>query len=65
MREPRVPQQIDSRGELECELANSIRKARLLDERAPVDTVRAVTDGRSVVDVAEDVPAATGWVNRP
>ncbi|WP_033280712.1 hypothetical protein [Streptomyces sp. NRRL F-525] len=44
--------------------ANSIRKARLLDERAPVDTVRVVTDGRSVVDVAADVPAATGWVNR-
>ena len=64
MREPRAPQQIDSRGELERELANSIRKARLLDERAPVDTVRVVTDGRSVVDAAADVPAATGWVNR-
>ena len=51
--------------EIKRELANSIRKARLLDERAPVDTVRVVTDGRSVVDVAADVPAATGWVNRP
>lgn len=51
--------------ELEHELANSIRKARLLDQRAPVDTLRVVTDGRPVVDIAEDVPAATGWVNRP
>ncbi|WP_405995471.1 hypothetical protein [Streptomyces sp. NBC_00986] len=56
----RTPQQINRRGELEHELANSARRARLLDERAPTDTVRVVTDGRSVVDVAEDVPAATG-----
>jgi hypothetical protein len=34
-----------------------------LDERAPVDTVRVVTDGRSVVDIAGEVPAVTGWVN--
>ncbi|WOX16878.1 hypothetical protein [Streptomyces sp. N50] len=52
-------------GELERELANSILKARLLDERAPADTMRVVTDGRSIVDVAADVLAATGWVNRP
>ncbi|MFJ9243421.1 hypothetical protein [Streptomyces sp. NPDC101776] len=49
--------------ELERELANSARKARVLDERAPVDTVRVVTDGRSVVDIAGEVLAATGWVN--
>ena len=49
--------------ELDPELANSARKSRLLDERAPVDTVREVTDGRSVVDVAGEVPAATEWVN--
>ncbi|MGQ4481888.1 hypothetical protein [Streptomyces sp. SAS_276] len=52
-------------GELERELANSGRKARLLDDRAPVDTIRVVTDGRSVEDIAEDVLAAIGWVNRP
>lgn len=51
--------------EIGSELANSARKARLLDDRAPVDTIRVVTDGRSVVDIAEDVLAATGWVNRP
>ncbi|MEV6486338.1 hypothetical protein [Streptomyces sp. NPDC051576] len=49
--------------ELEREMANSARKARLLDERAPADTVRVVTDGRSVVDIAGEVLAATGWVN--
>ncbi|MFE2883773.1 hypothetical protein [Streptomyces sp. NPDC059272] len=52
-------------GELEHEPANSALKARLLDDLAPVDTIRVVTDGRSVVDIAEDVLAATGWVNRP
>ncbi|WP_329243433.1 hypothetical protein OG223_05990 [Streptomyces sp. NBC_01478] len=49
--------------ELARELANSASKARVLDERAPVDTVRVVTDGRSVVDIAGEVLAATGWVN--
>ncbi len=49
--------------ELARELANSARKSRLLDERAPVDTVRVVTDGRSVADIAGEVPTATGWVN--
>ena len=50
-------------GELEHDLANSARKARLLDERAPGDTVRVVTDGRSVVDIASEVPATSGWLN--
>ncbi|MET7574393.1 hypothetical protein ABZT04_38840 [Streptomyces sp. NPDC005492] len=49
--------------ELEREVANSARKARLLEELAPADTVRVVTDGRSVVDIAGEVLAATGWVN--
>ncbi|MCB5906716.1 AAA family ATPase [Streptomyces pinistramenti] len=47
--------------ELAQELRNSARKARLLDERAPADTVRIVTDGRSVTDIAREVVAATGW----
>ncbi|MFI7098695.1 AAA family ATPase [Streptomyces sp. NPDC050161] len=47
--------------ELERELRNSARKARILDERAPADTVRVVTDGRSVTDIAREVVAATGW----
>ncbi|THC45115.1 hypothetical protein [Streptomyces sp. A1499] len=47
--------------ELEQELAGSARKARLLDQRAPENTVRVATDGRLVVDIAREVVAATGW----
>ncbi|MFI8200250.1 hypothetical protein ACIF6K_27645 [Streptomyces sp. NPDC085942] len=46
---------------LEHELAGSIRKARLLDQRAPAQTVRVATDGRLVTDIAREVVAATGW----
>jgi predicted kinase len=48
--------------ELEKELRGSARKARMLDERAPADTLRVVTDGRTVIDIAAEVTAATGWV---
>lgn len=48
--------------ELERELANSAYKARLLDERAPTDTVRVATDGRTVIDIAAEVLTVTGWV---
>lgn len=51
--------------ELEAELTSSARKARLLDERAPADTLRVATDGRLVVDIAQEVVAATGWAVRP
>ncbi|MFD0342379.1 AAA family ATPase [Streptomyces sp. NPDC127117] len=47
--------------ELEHELAASVRKARLLDQRVSAGTVRVVTDGRAVVDIAREVVAATGW----
>ncbi|MFG3532425.1 hypothetical protein ACGF8B_37755 [Streptomyces sp. NPDC047917] len=47
--------------ELEQELEGSVRKARLLDQRAPAETVRVPTDGRPVVDIAWEVVAATGW----
>ncbi|MFF5979732.1 hypothetical protein ACFY78_12890 [Streptomyces olindensis] len=47
--------------ELEQELEGSVRKARLLDRRAAPQTVRVVTDGRLVVDIAREVIAATGW----
>jgi hypothetical protein len=50
--------------ELEKELEGSVRKAQLLDLRAAADTVRVVTDGRPVVDIAREVVAATGW-NKP
>ncbi|MBC2904350.1 hypothetical protein [Streptomyces cupreus] len=49
--------------ELDHELAGSMRKARMLDERAPAETVRVATDGRLVVDIAREVVAATGWAN--
>jgi len=46
---------------LEHELAGSARNARLLDQRAQAGTVRVVTDGRPVGDIAREVVAATGW----
>ncbi|MFC7259915.1 hypothetical protein [Streptomyces lutosisoli] len=49
--------------ELEREMENSARKARLLDERAPADTVRVATDDRAVTDIAREVVAATGWMS--
>lgn len=51
--------------ELEHEMRNSARKARLLEERAPADVLHVATDGRSVIDIATELVAATGWaVNR-
>ncbi|MET7901378.1 hypothetical protein ABZS86_07825 [Streptomyces sp. NPDC005355] len=47
--------------ELEGELVRSARKARLLDERAPANALRVATDGRLIVDIAQEVVAATGW----
>ncbi|CDR01827.1 hypothetical protein [Streptomyces iranensis] len=47
--------------ELEQELEGSARKAWLLDQRATAETVRVVTDGRAVVDIAREVVTATGW----
>ncbi|GAA3788232.1 AAA family ATPase [Streptomyces chiangmaiensis] len=47
--------------ELEKELQGSVPKARLLDERAPAEALRVVTDGRLVVDIAQEVVTATGW----
>ncbi|MFE2055897.1 AAA family ATPase [Streptomyces sp. NPDC059446] len=46
---------------LDREIAGSARKARLLDEHAPPDTVRVATDGRTVVEIASEVLALTGW----
>lgn len=46
---------------LEREWARSVRAARLLDRRAVAGTVRVVTDGRHVADIARDAVAATGW----
>jgi hypothetical protein len=51
--------------ELDQELTKSADRARILDERSPTDTVRVVTDGRSVMDIASEVVAATGWLIEP
>ena len=48
--------------ELEQELRGSVRKARMLDARAPAGTLRVGTDGRTVIDIAAEVTAATGWI---
>jgi hypothetical protein len=47
--------------ELEQEIRNSARKARMLDEGVPAGTVRVATDGRTVCDIADEAVAATGW----
>ncbi|MGI5373023.1 hypothetical protein ACQEV2_01910 [Streptomyces sp. CA-251387] len=47
--------------ELEHEVRSSARKSRLLDERAPAEVLRVATDGRTVIDIAAEVVAATGW----
>ncbi|MEU6390802.1 hypothetical protein [Streptomyces sp. NPDC046939] len=47
--------------ELAHELASSARKARLLDRESHPETVRVATDDRSVIAIARDVVAATGW----
>lgn len=61
-RERLVRREIGS--ELERELEASARKARLLDQRVHAETVRVVTDGRTVVDIAREVVAATGWAGQ-
>ncbi|GCB52812.1 adenylyl-sulfate kinase [Streptomyces sp. NL15-2K] len=47
--------------ELEHEINGSVRKARMLERRAPADALRVVTDGRTVIDIASEVVVATGW----
>jgi hypothetical protein len=51
--------------ELDDGLRTSAERARLLDARVPKDTVRVVTDGRPVIEVAREVVAATGWDSSP
>ncbi len=48
--------------ELEQELESSARKARILDEQAPPDTVWVATDGRTVDDIAREAVGATRWL---
>lgn len=51
--------------ELEEGLKASADKARLLETKTAPGTVRVVTDGRPVMDIAREVVAATGWVSEP
>ncbi|GLF99095.1 hypothetical protein [Streptomyces yaizuensis] len=46
---------------LAAHIERSARAARRLAREAPADTVTVATDGKSVLDVAREVVAATGW----
>lgn len=46
---------------LDEHVERSARAAGMLDKRAPDWVRRVATDGRSVVEIAEEVLAATGW----
>ncbi|MEU2740991.1 hypothetical protein ABZ656_38045 [Streptomyces sp. NPDC007095] len=50
--------------ELEKELTGSVRKGRLLDQRATAGTVRVMTGLGPVIDIAREVVAATGWIGQ-
>jgi hypothetical protein len=60
---PAMP--VDVAGFFGCEGEGSVRKTRLLDQQAPAKTLRVVTDGRLVVDIAREVVVATGWAGPP
>jgi hypothetical protein len=47
--------------ELEDGLRTSSARARVLDTAVAADTARIRTDGRSVIDVANEIVALTGW----
>lgn len=48
--------------ELNESLGASTLRARTLDEETSADALRVATDGRSVIDIANEVVAATGWL---
>ncbi|MFE6775160.1 hypothetical protein [Streptomyces sp. NPDC057702] len=45
----------------EAHVRRSAHMARHLERHAPPETVRVATEGRTVVDIAREVVAATGW----
>jgi hypothetical protein len=47
--------------ELEDGLRSSAARARVLDDGVAAGTARVRTDGRSVIDVANEIVALTGW----
>lgn len=49
--------------ELRAHIARSDAAARRLDAGAGPEVYRVATDGRTVVEIAEDVLAATGWLD--
>ena len=50
--------------QLEAHISRGTSMARYLAEHAPPEVVRIETGGRSVVEVAGDVVATTGWSGR-
>lgn len=48
---------------LEAELQTTARKAPTLEARAPSGTIRVDTDDRSVIEIAKEVVAASGWLD--
>jgi hypothetical protein len=48
--------------ELEAHVERSGRAARRLEAEAPASVHRVATDGRTVVDIAREVVALTGWL---
>jgi hypothetical protein len=47
--------------ELDEGLRTSDARARVLDEGVAGDTARIPTDGRTLIDVANEIVALTGW----
>lgn len=47
---------------LEAELQTTAQKAPMLEARAPSGTIRVGTDDRSVIEIAKEVVAASGWL---
>jgi hypothetical protein len=46
---------------LEPHIVRSARMAAHLEVSAPAHVVRIPTDGRAVIDIADEIIAATGW----
>ncbi|MFC3492953.1 hypothetical protein [Glycomyces rhizosphaerae] len=47
---------------LEAELQTTAQKAPMLEARASSGTIRVSTDDRSVIEIAKEVMAASGWL---
>ena len=61
VRERLGARELGSELELELGLKASDARARVLDEEVAGDTARISTDGHTVIDVATEIVALTGW----